>query len=485
MDTDLKSTIPVLALDSAQKADERLKQFIKDLFQQPGIQQAVFTFPIDETDSLSILSSAYKQEGFCYYWEQPSKQFSIVAGESLIKLSSSGTHRFSEIQEQQKKVISSTANFSTLSHPCAGLMFLGGFSFFDDMQQPLWDSFEAASLVVPKWLIVQDSEHTLLTLSFHLDAFDNPDELHQEITQRIENLPSKNQSFSSNNYDLADSKTKKNHSLPDSCPNYKEWETSVNRSVDLIDEQKFQKIVLARQISVPYESKQSAVRFISRLREQYPNCSCFLIRQEKDHTFLGATPEKLASFRDGKLFTEALAGSIQRGQTPEEDSALAQNLSFSSKNQKEHQFVVRDIEQRLKSLAHTVYREEQPKVKKLSNVQHLYTPIRADLKPDVDVMSVLQQLHPTPAVGGYPWEKAAPHIKEFENFDRGWYAGPIGWLNGSGNGEFAVAIRSGLLNGTQAHFFAGCGIVADSDAQSEWEETNLKLRPMLSAFEYD
>lgn len=485
MDTDLKSTIPALALDSAQKTDQRLKQFIKDLFQHPGIQQAVFTFPVGNTDPLSLLSSVYQQEGFCYYWEQPSKQFSIVAGESLINLSSSGTDRFSDMQEQQQEVISSTATFSTLPHPCAGLMFLGGFSFFDEMQQPLWDSFEAASLVVPKWLIVQDSEHTLLTLTFSLDAFDNPDELHQEIIQQIGNVPDKNQSFSSENNGPGDSKTKKNHSLADSCPNYKEWETSVNRSVDFIDKQKFQKIVLARQVSVSYKSKQSAVRFISRLREQYPNCSCFLIRQSKDHTFLGATPEKLASFKNGELFTEALAGSIQRGQTPEEDSALAQNLSFSSKNQKEHQFVVRDIEQRLKSLAHTVYREEQPKVKKLSNVQHLYTPIRADLKPGVNVMSVLQQLHPTPAVGGYPWEEAAPHIKEFENFDRGWYAGPIGWLNGSGNGEFAVAIRSGLLNGTHAHFFAGCGIVADSDAQSEWEETNLKLRPMLSAFEYE
>ncbi|MDZ7682556.1 MAG: chorismate-binding protein [Fodinibius sp.] len=129
--------------------------------------------------------------------------------------------------------------------------------------------------------------------------------------------------------------------------------------------------------------------------------------------------------------------------------------------------------------------KNRPEVKKLSNVQHLYTPIRVQLKEQVTMLDVIEQLHPTPAVGGYPWGDAAHHIDELEQFDRGWYAGPVGWFNVNGDGEFAVGIRSGLFTKNKAHFFAGCGIVADSDPQSEWEETNLKLKPMLSALQYD
>ncbi|HLR32116.1 MAG TPA: chorismate-binding protein, partial [Fodinibius sp.] len=143
------------------------------------------------------------------------------------------------------------------------------------------------------------------------------------------------------------------------------------------------------------------------------------------------------------------------------------------------------IRHRLQPLTKNVYCDHQPRIKKLSNVQHLHTPIRAHLKDDTDILPVIEQLHPTPAVGGYPRKDAMEYIRELEDFERGWYAGPVGWMTPSGSGEFAVAIRSGLLSEDEAHFFAGCGIVADSNPKEEWEETNLKLSPMLSALNYD
>jgi menaquinone-specific isochorismate synthase len=158
-----------------------------------------------------------------------------------------------------------------------------------------------------------------------------------------------------------------------------------------------------------------------------------------------------------------------------------QDLAVSSKEQQEHNFVVEDIQNRLKPFVDHFGMNEQPEIRKLANVQHLYTPIRASLKSNVDILSVIERLHPTPAVGGFPRKDAIPFIKKLENFERGWYASPVGWLNSKGRGEFGVAIRSGLLMGSSAHFYAGCGIVAESDPYDEWEETHLKFQPMLSA----
>src|SRR5699024_2973901 len=144
-------------------------------------------------------------------------------------------------------------------------------------------------------------------------------------------------------------------------------------------------------------------------------------------------------------------------------SDLANNLNGSNKNRAEHGFVVQDIRQRLEPLTNTIKHGLQPQIKKLSNVQHLHTPIRAHLADGISPLQAVEHLHPTPAVGGFPREKAMHYIQQLERFERGWYAGPVGWMTPSGSGEFSVAIRSGLLCEEEAHFFAGCGIVADSD----------------------
>ena len=220
-----------------------------------------------------------------------------------------------------------------------------------------------------------------------------------------------------------------------------------------------------------------------RLAGEYPTCTVFAVAQQ-DACFLGATPERLAQAHHGTVSTMALAGSIARGATPEEDRLLGERLRTSPKERAEHAIVVRALRVALAAspdVCSSVTAELEPCLAQLPNVQHLLTPIHAQLAPGKTLLDLVARLHPSPAVAGFPRAAALEVIRQREGFDRGWYGGPLGWLSAAGDGEFVVAIRSGLLRGREAWLYAGCGIVADSDPAAEYAESELKLRPMRSA----
>ncbi|MCW9707382.1 isochorismate synthase [Fodinibius salsisoli] len=483
MDLTSLSKNPELPLDLDKNTIGRLTQFIEALFQQEDNSFATFTFPIDCHDPLAVLQKGWNSNTFQYYWEKPSESFAIAAGGALHKISAEGADRFEVVNKQRQTFIDTTSTFSASTHAYSGIIFVGGFSFFDHLSDPAWHSFEAGTLTVPEWLILQDDKYALTTLSFSLDHYSSDEDLLKAVLQRLQDVKQKiSGTFSQTVMDAPQSSPQQSTIFRNG---YQDWVNAVNHAKKEIQQKSFKKIVLARQTTVPRNSAAPPTEMLNRLRQQYQNCSCFLVHPGRGHSFLGATPEQLASFQHELLLTEALAGSIKRGKTVTEDATLANDLSISPKNRNEHQFVVADIEDRLAPFTQTIHHKKSPEIKKLSNVQHLYTPIRARLSEETDILPVLAQLHPTPAVGGYPWKKAAPYIRQLENFERGWYAGPVGWLNAKGSGEFSVAIRSGLIGPRKAHFFAGCGIVSDSDPEKEWQETNLKLTPMISALQYD
>jgi len=474
---------PSLAALPEQKNGD-LQNFLTDLFCDSQPAYATFSFALDAIDPLAYLEMCWDEDLFQYYWEQPTNEFAIAAGGTVEEISGSGSQRFNEVSNHIHSIRESTAEYSSVPHPHSGTMFLGGFSFADELSGDLWEDFKPASFTIPKWTLIKDGKFNLATLAVKCSSFDTPESLHNYLIDTFEGIRNTCRVETRPNGQHKTSATSDNIPLPKNSNNeYQQWTSAVERATTLIGENNFEKIVLARKVSVS-NSNPVATEVINKLRNQYTNCYSFLIHN-KGKTFLGSSPERLGSFRNQLLLTEALAGSIQRGQTATEDTVLEQNLSESSKNQDEHNFVIKDIEQRLQPFTTEVHRSDHPEVKKLLNVQHLYTPIRAQLNQAAEVLEVIGELHPTPAVGGYPWEQAAPYLKELEHFDRGWYASPIGWMNSKGMGEFAVGIRSGLLTKHKAHFFAGCGIVADSDPATEWEETNLKLKPMLSALQYD
>jgi menaquinone-specific isochorismate synthase len=474
---------PLAEIVTAAGNDEKLDRFLEDIFSDDHCRYATFSFPIDAIDPLAYLEMCWDNSSYRYYWENPDDEFAIAGGDELLSLQASGPERFQSLTAKIEEIKEASAQYSAISHSQAGMIFLGGFSFFDDIQSQLWDSFAPASFTLPRWMIVKNGKFNIATIAVDLANFETANQLRQHLGEQLDDLE---QTVIQNTVqqDAVPDITSGNFSLNNGAGK-KNWTASITAAKNKINNNEFEKIVLARQISLPKEATVTPTRVINNLRQQYTSCYNFLIHKSSGKTFLGSTPERLGAFRNQMLLTEALAGSIQRGTTATEDTIYEKHLSGSKKDRDEHNFVVKDIEERLRPLAQSLYRNTHPEIKKLSNVQHLYTPIRVQLKDDVSMLDVIERLHPTPAVGGYPWDNAAEHIDNLEQFDRGWYAGPVGWFNIKGDGEFAVGIRSGLFTQSEAHFFAGCGIVADSDPQTEWEETNLKLKPMLSALQYD
>jgi isochorismate synthase len=260
-----------------------------------------------------------------------------------------------------------------------------------------------------------------------------------------------------------------------------EWMEMVANIVGMIQHGAFEKVVLARDIQVrlsdPAEAFDISIA-LQRLRESYPAAYVFAV-QRGERFFMGATPERLVQAQDGQIHTMALAGTTRRGETEEEDVQLGTELLHSEKNNSEHAIVVAMVREALENHCTNVHVSAMPQLLKLKNVQHLKTPIAGELISGRCILDVMADLHPTPAVGGFPSQAALEAIRNTEKLDRGWYAGPLGWVGTSGHGEFAVALRSGLVDGSKATLFAGCGIVSNSDPQAEYEESSLKFQVML------
>ena len=242
------------------------------------------------------------------------------------------------------------------------------------------------------------------------------------------------------------------------------------------------KVVLARTHQV--QTKDSIETVVRRLAAGYPACTIFAI-EVRGACFVGATPERLVALQDRTATTMALAGSGPRGASPDDDARLSAALLADKKERAEHAVVVQALREDLAPIATRVIADAEPRIHTLPNLHHLITPVRAQVKPGCDVLDLVAHLHPTPAVGGYPRQRALEVIRQREQLDRGWYAAPLGWVGATGQGEFVVGLRSALVRDGVATLFAGCGIVGDSDPETELAESGWKLRPMLSALGVD
>ncbi|MEQ9308716.1 MAG: isochorismate synthase [Balneolaceae bacterium] len=438
---------------------------------------------IPSIDPLAVIEQDKNKDGFQFYWEKPIDEFSMVASGELERITSKGETRFKDSSSKGKEVLSRVHHLSGVMHQNSVIHLFGGFSFFDENESETWNSYQSSSFTLPEWMIIKEGKSCILTFIIQIEEGYSVEEIEQRIVNKLSEL----RHITSADQYLLNPEIDKQFKLnvPDSdSKEYYKWIDTINRAKKAIQNGEFEKVVLARQLKIKLNQKIKDTHILNRLRFQYPDCYSFLIRQDSESSFIGSTPERLASFNSKFVLTEGLAGSTSRGKTASEDAVLEYNLLHSNKDLREHGIVLEAIEENLEHYSDDVRHPNAPFVKKLSNVQHLYTPITAKIKNGVSRTEVLRTLHPTPAVGGFPRENAVTFIKENEDFDRGWYASPFGWINAHGNGEFVVAIRSGLIKNDEVHFFAGCGIVEDSDPEKEWEETNLKFIPMLTALEY-
>lgn len=258
-------------------------------------------------------------------------------------------------------------------------------------------------------------------------------------------------------------------------PDLRCWRDEVDATLGRISRRAFEKLVLARQSVFDCEGDLDPLACLQALCARAERCYRFCFMPAADVGFLGLSPERLYRRAGGRILTEAVAGTRPRSSDGVRDMALARELGASEKESREHAYVVRGVRERIAPLCRSLQMSREVSVLKLRECQHLMSACSGRLHDRTGDLDVLRALHPTPAVGGYPVESAVRELGRIEPFDRGWYAGPVGWV-GRTAAEFAVAIRSGLVKGGRLSVYAGAGIVEGSVAEDEWHELDNKIR---------
>jgi len=264
-------------------------------------------------------------------------------------------------------------------------------------------------------------------------------------------------------------------------PDRQGWEAAFAQTKGEGGKFRYDKIVLARKSVFDFDVYIDPIALLKHLKDKTPQCFHFCFQMDKATAFLGASPERLYKRTDSLIETEAVAGTSPRGANHEEEAALEQELLNCSKNALEHRYVVDAIRKTLGGLCVDVRADAKARLVKLEGGQHLVTNFGGTLRPGVCDDEIIGRLHPTPAVAGCPKEEVLRAIKEIEPFDRGWYAGPVGYV-GYDAAEFAVAIRSALVNHDKLSLYAGAGIVEGSTAEGEWREIETKIGNFIEVF---
>jgi menaquinone-specific isochorismate synthase len=258
-----------------------------------------------------------------------------------------------------------------------------------------------------------------------------------------------------------------------------DWCAAVEAAAAAVRAGQFEKVVLAREVAVEANRPIVVSEVLRRLRALYPSCMLFSVEG-----FVGASPELLVSRRGRAVRSHPLAGTVPRSGDPDTDERLARGLLASAKDRAEHRVVVDAVAGALAGICDRLEVPPAPSIVPLRNVSHLGTAISGTLAagaPPASALELAIRLHPTPAVAGTPTAAALEYLNAVEGFDRGRYAGPVGWVDAHGDGEFAIGIRSADISGNRARLVAGVGIVADSVAESELAETQFKLQALLAA----
>lgn len=431
-------------------------------------QLVSISLPCPQVSAEAFLAHTQGQARF--YWEHGG--LTLAGMGKAVELTAWGEDRIAEIRAQVQILFQHAIIHSP--SPIATPRLFGGFAFLADfIPDHIWSSYFPAQFILPHYQFLRVGTEQWLTINVQLGqettSADLLEELRDALVEKIEEL-SRSTCIVAQSVSI----TQRTDLM-----SYEAWEANINQIIERIAEGDIQKIVLARACEIQTSGHLHLPHVLASLGQAYPECYRFLFEPRPHVAFLGATPELLIRVQANHLQTMGLAGSIRRGATPEEDQVLADELLHSPKDCHEHQLVVEAIVSGLQPITENIA-ISHTKVMQLKNIQHLHTPIEGQLKPEQDILSLLEVLHPTPALGGKPRHIALPLISQLESLPRGWYAAPIGWIDGQLNGEFGVAIRSAVVQEQRAWVYAGAGIVAGSIAQKEWEETALKLRPMLT-----
>ncbi len=424
----------------------------------------------------SFLRHAHGQPRF--YWENHREPIALAGLGCAVELTAWGPERFQAIEQQLRDLFTGVVILNADDNPLLVPRVFGGFSFRDDFcADQTWTAFSPAQFVLPHYQLIRIDDQQWLTITVQLPVGENPADIHGDLLSALDDRIAMLHADTRTQPSASSSGTPLDVRYP--LP-YPAWEANIQAAIQQMHTGDLQKVVLARFCAAHFAAPVNVDHALANLAVRYGDCYRFLFEPQSDRAFFGATPELLAAL-DGRDFrTMALAGSVRRGASPAEDAAYQRQLLHDPKERHEHQLVIDAITARLQAHAEQVAVHDTG-VLTLTNIQHLHTSITARLKPDQHILHVVEQLHPTPALGGAPRAQAMQVIETLEQFPRGWYAAPVGWIDYQLNGQFAVAIRSAISQERRAWLYAGAGIVPESIPQKEWDETGWKFIPMLRA----
>ncbi|MBA4138109.1 MAG: isochorismate synthase [Opitutus sp.] len=467
--------LPVNPTDNP--SPEALRKFLGECAEAAraaGRPQLVsISMAVESLDPLAVLESIFEAQELHFYTERPGSGFAVAGAETVLEFSAQGAQRFAAAKHFIEQMLANTLAVGPLDEPFAGPHFFvaAGFGHEAAADAP----FPALRVFVPRWQVSRMGDgsvavaNLLITPELPLDL----------VTAKVWKAHAKFRSF---NYAAAHG-----HDRPSAPKRIEEiggpasYQRAVALALEEIARGDYEKIVLARALRLTTAEAFHPLGVLNHLRQRYATCYAFSVANGGGQSFIGASPERLVRVASGRMHTEALAGSAPRGKSASEDAAFARGLLQSEKDLREHRIVIGSIGRRVADLGITLEHAPQPRLLPLANVQHLHTPISANVPAGVHILDLVARLHPTPAVGGTPREPAVAAIPRLESFARGLYAGTCGWVDHRGGGEFFVGLRSALVDGCTATAYAGAGIVAGSDPAQEFAETELKFKALVEA----
>ncbi len=443
-------------------------------------QIASISLQVRNIDPLAVLESIFAPHEWHFYLERGEEGWALAGADEVVSCQVEGPERFGLAREFVREVLENTVAIGDLEVPFSGPHFFGGFTFFDTPGEG--SPFPGGALFLPRWQVSRSVEGNCAVANVKVTPEADVEVLADTVWRAHarfsafdytapagESVPASSEGFSPG---------LRHREVRSGAMTFRE---AVAGALEDIGRGRYRKIVLARAIDLSLGKAINPLHALNDLRLRYPESYGYSLANGRGHSFIGASPERLLRVRGGRLLTEALAGSAPRGQGAAEDVLLGEKLLRSDKDLREHALVLDSVCRRLRAVGLAPESAPVPRLLSLPNVRHLHTPVEAPLPESVDLFTLLSTLHPTPAVGGTPREAACAAIPHYEPFDRGLYAGPVGWVDCRGEGEFTVAIRSALVGGDLARVFAGAGIVEGSDPEAEWRETELKFRTLLEA----
>jgi menaquinone-specific isochorismate synthase len=412
------------------------------------------SYTINSLDPLVFLSVMKDNNQRYFYWENQRKQEAVIAIGDFKSLQVSGSYNHKNVEninrfQQCQNFVKDTLNKNNLYNK----------------------SFPLATIFLPHIQLLKKRDTYTLTVNTY-NNYHNINEIKKYIRQNFSEKIVLNYKFKT------EKENKLNYNLEER--QYQSFIDKVNQGLEAIKEQKLTKIVVSHALEVKINKNFNVIKSLENLRNNYPDCYIFAVNNKDQEHFIGASPERLLSIKNNQIISDALAGSAPRGKNQEDDQKIGENLLNSEKEKREHQIVSDFIFEQL--LTMNLQPKKAPlQLLKLSNIQHLWTPISAKIINNINLFEIINKLHPTPAMAGEPITIACDKIESSENFDRSLYAAPIGWLNSEKNCEFIVGIRSALIKENSARLYAGAGIVAGSKPEQELTEIQLKFKALLEA----